>query len=247
MVRLDAFISGICNGNNLQDNDFELLDHDREGNVITAKYKGVYVIVDSGYLQWSCTVPPFTITSDIDKIRWSKWLESMCKDVKCTFGILKGRWRVLKSGIRLQCVKQVDNIWLTYCTLHNWLLEIDGLNAEWSEVSMPVSDWEGKLGDTNLEGIRHKTVPWSLVCLSQLLDPRTLDLSGMGPGNNVVCEKHIQPDEDDNTNNDGVDGVRRVKNNSLKIFWWKLVNYFKILFSRNEIKWPERRPILQMP
>jgi hypothetical protein len=41
MVRLDQFISGIRDGNNLQDNDFELLDHDSEGNVITVKYKGV--------------------------------------------------------------------------------------------------------------------------------------------------------------------------------------------------------------
>ena len=50
--------------------------------MISVKYKGVYVIVDNGYLQWSCTVPPFTITSNMDKIRWLKWLESMRKDVE---------------------------------------------------------------------------------------------------------------------------------------------------------------------
>ena len=158
------------------------------------------------------------ITSDIDEIRWSKWLESMHKDVKCTFGILKGTWCILKSGIQLQGVEQVNNIWLTCCALHNWSLEIDELNAEWSEVSMPVSNWEGKLGATNLEGIRHETVPWLLMRLSQHLDPRTLDLSGVGPGNDVVCEQHIQPDENDNTNDDGVDSVWRVKNNLLKMF-----------------------------
>jgi hypothetical protein len=54
--------------------------------------KGVYAIVDRGYLQWSCTVPSFTVSSDMDEIHWSKWLESMRKDVDCTFGILKGRW-----------------------------------------------------------------------------------------------------------------------------------------------------------
>jgi len=26
-----------------------------------------------------------------DEMRWSKWLESMRKDVECAFGILKGR------------------------------------------------------------------------------------------------------------------------------------------------------------
>ena len=62
----------------------------------------------------------------MDEIRWSKWLESMRKDVECTFGILKGGWCILKSGIRLQGVESVDKIWLSCCALHNWLLEIDG-------------------------------------------------------------------------------------------------------------------------
>jgi hypothetical protein len=44
----------------------------------------------------------------MDEIRWSKWLESMRKDVECTFGILKGRWRILKSGIRIEGVDAVD-------------------------------------------------------------------------------------------------------------------------------------------
>ena len=39
----------------------------------------------------------------MDEIRWSKWLESMRKDVECTFGIMKGRWRILSGlpGVRL--------------------------------------------------------------------------------------------------------------------------------------------------
>ena len=50
MVCLDQFISGVRDGYLLQDNDFELLDYDRLGNVISVKYKGVYVIIDNGYL-----------------------------------------------------------------------------------------------------------------------------------------------------------------------------------------------------
>jgi len=190
-------------------------------------------------------VPPFTITSDIDEIRWSKWLESMRKDVECTFGILKGRWRILKSGIRLQGVDAVNNIWLICYALHNWLLEIDGLNAEWSEVSMPGSDVEGDLGDCNFEGI-HVSVPWLLARLSQHLEPRTLDLLGMGLGIDV-CEQRIQPDPEDDTNPVGVNGVKSVNGMLFKVFRRKLVNHFKILFARNEIKWPVRRPINQMP
>ena len=88
MISLDKFISGVCDSIHSQENDFELLDFNRLGKVISVKYKGVYVIVDNGYLQWSCTVSPFTITIDMDEICWSKWLESMQKDVECTFGIL---------------------------------------------------------------------------------------------------------------------------------------------------------------
>jgi hypothetical protein len=97
--------------------------------------------------------PPFTITSNMVEIRWSKWLENMQKDVECTFRILKGRWGILKSGIRINGVDVVDNIWFTCFVLHNWLLEIDGLNTDWSGVSMPVSDWEGNLGDAKWRGL----------------------------------------------------------------------------------------------
>ena len=83
----------------------------------------------------------------------------------------------MKSGIHLEGVDAVDKVWLTCCALHNWLLEIDGLNAEWSEISiLGSSDWEGELGDCDFEGINVR-VPWSLAHLSQRLDPRTLDLS----------------------------------------------------------------------
>jgi hypothetical protein len=59
MVRNDKFITGVCGGCLLQDNDFELLDYDCLGNVTSVEYKGVYVIVGNGYLQWqwSCTDP----------------------------------------------------------------------------------------------------------------------------------------------------------------------------------------------
>ena len=106
MVSLDRLIFGVCDGCLLQDNDFELLDYDCLGKVCM-------LLVDNGYLQWLCTVPPFTVTSDMDEIRWTKWLESMRKDVECTFGILKGRWQILKSGIWIQGIDAVDNIWLT--------------------------------------------------------------------------------------------------------------------------------------
>jgi len=89
-------------------------------------------------------------------------------------------------------------------------------------------------------------IPWSLARLSQRLEPRMLDLSGMGPGINV-CEQRMQPDPENDTDPVGVNGVKSVNSMSLKVFRCKLVKHFKILFAQNEIKWTARRPINQMP
>jgi len=113
-------------------------------------------------------------------------------------------------------------------------LEIDGLNADWSGVSMPVSDWEGNLGDCKMDGI-NVTIPWSLARLSQRLDPQTLDLSDMGPGIDV-CEQQLDPNELNDVNRARVNGVKSLNNMSLKVFHRKLVNHFNLLFTRNEIQ-----------
>jgi hypothetical protein len=57
----------------------------------------------------------------------------------------------------------------------------------------------------------------------------------------------MQPDPEDDTNPVGVNGVKSVNSMLLKVFRRKLVNHFKILFAQNEIMWPVRRPINQMP
>jgi hypothetical protein len=89
-------------------------------------------MVDNGYLCWPTTVPPMKDAITYDDIRFSKWLESMRKDVECAFGILKGRFRILKTGVRVHGVEATDKIWLTCCALHNFVLEADGLNEQWN-------------------------------------------------------------------------------------------------------------------
>ncbi len=127
----------------------------------------------------------------------------MCKDVECTFGILKGRWRILKSGVPISGVDSVDCVWFTCCALHNWLLDIDGLSEKWEDgVRYCVSDWEGELGGIEFDGI-HKDIPNALARLSENLNPRNYDSSGLGPGLDVIGEtrtiftQEIKDDEDD--------------------------------------------------
>ena len=152
LVLFDTFIKGIKRGDILQDNIFELLET-RDGEVVSVKYQGVWIVVDNGYHHWAITVPPFTNTNFRDEIRWSEWIESMRKDVECTFGILKGRWRILKTGVRLHSTESVDMIWATCCALHNMLLEVDGLDIPWDGVKVPTSEWDGELGDLESEDV----------------------------------------------------------------------------------------------
>jgi len=244
MVRFDEFLCGIRSGKILEDIEFELLEIGPEGEVVTVKYQGGYVIVDNGYLRWSCTVPPFKVTLDQREIRWSKWVESMRKDVECTFGILKGRWRILKTGIRVEGVDAVDKIWLTCCALHNWLLDIDGLDEHWDGdglLSTVESDWTGEMG--NHDFVFEGKVPDQVSRLVGNLDPR-YDASGLGAGTDVAEAHPIDldtEDVDDESVNFVEGEVRVVKNLSLGYFRKKLVEHFDIKWQRNEIKWPSRR------
>jgi hypothetical protein len=149
---------------------------------------GAYLIVDNLYLNWLCMVPPFGVTNNVNKICWSKWLESIRKDVECTFGILKGRWRILKAGVQIHGVNSVSYIWLTCCALHNWLLKIDRLNETWVDgVHTVVSDQDGKMGSFDFEGVQ-ADIPIALARLLVDLDARNYDSLGLGPGDDVIAE-----------------------------------------------------------
>jgi len=56
MVQFDSFLTAVRAGSILTDNEFELLSYNKDCNVVSIGYNGVYVIVDNGYLVWSCTV-----------------------------------------------------------------------------------------------------------------------------------------------------------------------------------------------
>jgi hypothetical protein len=66
---------------------------------------------------------------------------------------MKGRWRILKTGVRLHKVQSVDIIWATCCALHNMLLEVDGLDEPWDGVPIPTSQWDGHLGELEEEDV----------------------------------------------------------------------------------------------
>jgi hypothetical protein len=238
LVRFDLLAAALHEGSSaLCDLEFELYAYDGE-EVIKEKYKGGWLLVDNGYLNWGVTVPPLKESNTMAEWRFSKWLESMRKDVECTFGILKGRWRVLKAGIRVHGTEAADNIWKTCCALHNWLLEIDGIAEDYS------SDWLGDLGTLAASDMPE---PMRRLLTNNAIPLENYDASAMGKGNDAGIEE--EADEEDNEEEvfqgsvvvDEASKAIVVRKMSMLQYRQRLVTHFDICFKKKELHWPKQR------
>ena len=84
LVSFDDLLRGIDNGTLLQDVTFVLLEPDGLGGTREHLYCGVYAIVDNGYLDRATLISPIKRPGSQLQLRWSKWIESLRKDVECT-------------------------------------------------------------------------------------------------------------------------------------------------------------------
>ena len=246
LVLFDEFVNSLNNGELDSEATFELYEYTPAGEIVRRKYRGAWLIVDNGYLDWSVTIPPMKTTDSRKEIRFSAWLESMRKDVECTFGILKGRWRILKTGIRTHSIESADKIWLTCCALHNMLLDVDGL-AERRQEGV-CSDWEGEMGEFD----RHE-IPTAIQRLQSPVATRNYDLSGMGNGDDVAevarastaealeCEQAAATAKDQEVSRgNATQATISVKRLSMRYFKKKLIEHFDIAFQRHEVQWTKR-------
>jgi hypothetical protein len=86
---------------------------------------GVYLICDGGYHLWRIMQRCSVVTSDPKILFLMNRITSARKDVECTFGIVKQRFRILKVALLCQEVSDVRNIFMTCCIFHNMLLDHD--------------------------------------------------------------------------------------------------------------------------
>ena len=257
LIRFDTFMTDLRDGAFDEVMDFTLQRTKRNDNTATVAaastndieevtIKGAYVIVDNGYLRWPTTIPPMKHTCNRSELRFSQWLESLRKDVECTFGILKGRWRILKTGIRCHNTEVSDNVWMTCCALHNILLDVDGLSHKWTEgVRSAYEDEDGQFQD--------EEVP---AAIRRLVDPtgnegfrlQTFDGSRFG-----VRNTDFRGDDDgDDDDIEQVDLNRSelqlplvrsgtsVMSINFHQFRAMLIDNINIAFHKNKLKWPRR-------
>ena len=88
--------------------------------------RGMYLICDGGYLRWETLICPYAGTNDGTGRRgyFNTNLESVRKDVECTYGILKKRWRILDYGIHYYDMKKCEKVFTVCSVLHNMLLDL---------------------------------------------------------------------------------------------------------------------------
>ena len=233
LIMFDELVSNVNDGSVPDNFEFMLYEYDKNGEVVKITYKGVWFMVDNGYLSWSCTVPPVKDGTSYKVIRFSEWLESMRKDVECTFGILKGRFCILQYGLRFAKVEHCYQTWLTCCALHNMLLFVDGLHKNW-EVG-GVSDWETmnmKCGFNNA----NKTLPFAIARLNRDLNETCskvkvddMELDGAPDFKKYTCGNK-----------------RIVSKMPLSLFQQCLVNHFDIRFKQKSITWPRHIKLPQV-
>lgn len=121
-------------------------------------------------------------------------------------------------------------IWLTCCALHNMLLHVDGLDKPWDGVNMPGSDYSGSFGELDFD-----EMPLAMQRLFSPDEVRAYDTSLMSELAVDDVGGDIGSDEE------GIDGIRVVRNLSLAYFRGRLVEHFDIKFKDGKVKWPRSR------
>ena len=78
--------------------------------------RGAYLICDNRYLCWPTPICTYSgVENSSLEGYFSTNLESVQKDVECTFGILKKRWQTLNNGLNYCDIRT--------CGLHNFMLD----------------------------------------------------------------------------------------------------------------------------
>ena len=101
--------------------------YDGDGNIRSER--GMYLICNNGYLHWATSICPYSKANNAANNAtlegfFSTNLESIRKDVECTFGILKKRWKVLNHGFKHRDIVKCEQIFITCCVLRNFLLDL---------------------------------------------------------------------------------------------------------------------------
>jgi hypothetical protein len=151
--KMDPFCDDLVKGKGPYKNvKFEMMDD----NGIKRLYLGAWLLVDGGYLKIGCYIDPKKDKFYRDEVLFSEWLESVRKDVECTFGMIKSRFRFLWGKVMHRDHEVIQNAFQTACILHNLIIQYDGKaledwqNTDWEHLGPEIDDRDED-GDEDVE------------------------------------------------------------------------------------------------
>ena len=113
----DIMMGDIRSGKLLTRVKFTLRDRNATEELIKVQYVGAWQLIDNRYLTWSTDIFPMKMPVTIDDDRFSRWTESMQRDVECAFDILNRQFLILRFPIPIHSTDAIDQIWKTCCAL----------------------------------------------------------------------------------------------------------------------------------
>ncbi|XP_071728973.1 uncharacterized protein [Rutidosis leptorrhynchoides] len=103
-----------------------------------------YYLADGIYPSWYSFVKGFSSVVDAKRKYFTKKQSTARKDVERTFGILQGRWGILRQPARAYSVNAIKRIMYGCIILHNMIIEDNGFNiAENKSYYLPVNNLQG--------------------------------------------------------------------------------------------------------
>jgi hypothetical protein len=97
--------------------------YDCDGNIRSER--GMCLICDNGYLLCPISICPYSKANNATlEGFFLTYLESVQKDVECTFGILKKWWKMLNHGFKHSDIVKCQHIFITCCVLLNFLFDL---------------------------------------------------------------------------------------------------------------------------
>ncbi|XP_071687261.1 uncharacterized protein [Rutidosis leptorrhynchoides] len=111
-------------------NESDLFEDLLDGRALEVRYtinghkftKGYY-LVDDIYPKWATLVKSFKCSIEPKNLKFKSFQEAARKDVERAFGVLQGRWAILKYPTRPFSINKIRRIMYTCVILHNMITE----------------------------------------------------------------------------------------------------------------------------
>ena len=171
----------------------------------------------------------------MSQVYWSEWMESVRKDVECTFGILKQRFRILRNPMEFHRATHIDNIMHSCCIIHNMLLVVDGLNVINWETNI---DWELEQSEYGITADHDDTSTDDFMEFYVEQNDRSNNNDEYHIGNNEGAAENL-----DNSNavafNPPPAVIHQLNSISHENKRRVLVTHFSHMYSKGLLKWPK--------